>query len=325
MSTVVGGAKFVIRHRNPLLFSISSVSSKIELFSLSVEKGGKLISISDDTTVIYQIESLELYRELLLYKVIYNIDAEEHLESQRVHIGTLSVKTENDYHKIFQLNIVDMKYGRDLIVQLSRDGAEYTVLRDDVPIIQFISSRGPIGKSGGIFKVASRERKNFAMALASSIYIAQVSLPKKECFFRFCDTNQNPVFLKKSVVPYPLTSSIKTNSSMTNPVRDYTANSESTISTSISRSDRIIPLSIGKISTSVTYPRRRTSELISLRERSTKGQRFIARIKIQRSLTEPKKKVYEKTSEPYTDEDDLSKCWDQLEALASVQETENDS
>jgi len=47
--------------------------------------------------------------------------------------------------------------------------------------------------------VASGERKNFIVSLASLIYIAQVSLPKKDWFFRFYDTNQNPVFRTASI------------------------------------------------------------------------------------------------------------------------------
>jgi len=223
-----------------------------------------------------------------------------------------------------------------MIVEFSVNGNEYSVFHDIVPVIQFISSRGAVGKSGGVFRVASGQKKNFIMAISSMIYMAQVSFPKKECFFRFYDTNQNPAYLKNTVVPYPLKTAASANSSP----GDLIPSSFSTISSF----DRQLPRSITHpVKRSLTSTRQKTRELISLSERrGTVFERETIKKTLMhkdsgllRSQTHKPQRRQHAVSEPVTmnrkredpllESGDLLNCWNRLEALASLAETENDS
>jgi len=72
-----------------------------------------------------------------------------------------------------------------LRVEFNADGNEFSILRDNLSILQFTSLEGPVGHSGGISKIASGEKKSFMLTFLSTIYISQVPFPKKEPFFPF--------------------------------------------------------------------------------------------------------------------------------------------
>jgi hypothetical protein len=196
--TTSRGAKFSITHKNPSLFYLASILNESEfILTLTVEDGGNVVLIHSGNRIVYRIEYKPNSQQLLLLKV--GIENGTQDDEAIINIGCLSISKEDAEKRTFSLKILNTKYGKDLTVDFSLDGAEFSVLRDEAPIIQFISSRGPVGKSGGIFRVASGERKGFVLALASLIYIAQVSLPKKDCLFRFFDTGQKAVFRTSSI------------------------------------------------------------------------------------------------------------------------------
>jgi len=257
-------------------------------------------------------------------------------------VGTLYIKTYEAKIKVLQFDIVNIQYGRDMMIEFNVNGTECSVYRDIVPVIQFISSRGSIGKSGGVFRVASGQKKNFIIAVASMIYMAQVSLPKKEEFFRFYDTNQNPASHKNTVVPYPNRTSTPANPSPSDtiPISFTPTNSNSN-----SSFDRRVPRSLSHpVKPSLDSPRKkRTEELISLRlrkgtvfEREKIRKALQQRNSVKRSITEKPERREHVISAPLTERipqrpevplasGDLFNCWNRLEALASVYETENDS
>jgi hypothetical protein len=178
---------------------VSSILSENEfLLTLNVEDGGKVVLINSGCKIVYRIEYQEKTKQLVLLKVVKNQSGTEN-DYSVVKIGCLSILKEDAQNRILSFKIDQEEYGKDLEVVFSLDGAEFSVLRDESTIIQFISSRGPAGKSGGIFRVVSGERKGFVLALSSIIYISQVSLPSKDWLFRFSDSGQRPVFRTESI------------------------------------------------------------------------------------------------------------------------------
>jgi hypothetical protein len=207
------GAKFFFKHDpDPNTFGVFQASNDSEVLTIQVKGEGISADILIEREVNFQIKSIMAGEgDLVLFrsqKINHNEDTPKK-EKKKKKSETYDQKLVGKLNRLMnekmivngkmEFKIEEAKYGPDLSVVLSNDGSEFTILRDGQIIVTFASTEGPVGKSGGIFRVMSGEKRHFIISVVSLIYIAQVSFPKKAAMFFYQDNGQRPVLRSDSL------------------------------------------------------------------------------------------------------------------------------
>jgi len=80
----------------------------------------------------------------------------------------------------FRLSIVEKeKYGSERFIEFSENGASFTITCEKRIVCEFQSNSGPVGTSGGIFRIASKEFRNFNLSVVSLVIIMQIDALKE--------------------------------------------------------------------------------------------------------------------------------------------------
>jgi hypothetical protein len=182
-SSKKGEARFLFKHKSATTFSIASSKDDIDLFTLVMESDGTEGMIESDGKVDAKIQTEG--EDIALYlRRGKAVDPKSPLPK----VGVLQYLEEGKL--IFKVFEDTAKYGPDLKVIFNDDGSKFSVEKEDVSVVKFVSNQGPVGTSGGTARISSGELRSYILSLTAIIYIAQTSFRKKEPMIKYKDSGQ---------------------------------------------------------------------------------------------------------------------------------------
>jgi len=227
------GARFHLKHDpdTPTEFSILA-HNELEVMRIEVEDEGRSATCFLDGKIISKIQYND--DQVITLSMVAKSEKKNKTEKEKKE---KKVKSQESVHflPLGEATVVEKgilvyqadveKYDSKLQIEFTNEGSEFTVTRDNYLVLVFASNVGPIGKSGGIARVPSGEKKSFVLSLLALLYIAQVSFSEKERLFNYEDKGQKPILRTDSL--NTSAERVHVNLDIKNPVKNVSDESKS--------------------------------------------------------------------------------------------------
>jgi len=209
------GARFYIRVNFSEDHSFVILSNnELEVYKIMTEVNNDCLiatlyseSVQNPTSKIYFKEN-KISLHLSLKQLVVAKLRKEVQTIEMIPVGVVSMLSRGNLkYKAIDEN----DQNQHLLIEFSSNGCEFLVYRDNSIILEFASTDGPVGKTNGMARVASGEKKSFYLSLMALVFLGQVQFPVKAPFFHYKDTGQKGILRSESVSHSPNTESDNNN------------------------------------------------------------------------------------------------------------------